>query len=227
MHSSNFEIELIVAAAGVGKRMGLGYPKQFLEVEGEPLFLKVLKTAEKIEKIKKIIVVTGKESIEFVKEICKKFEISKNVLVIEGGTERQYSIEKALAHCSNNSIIAVQDGVRPFMKYRYFKESIDILEKNREIAGVVIGVPLKDTIKKVDKNGYIVETPKRSDYIAVQTPQLFKAEILKKAYLKAKNDDFLGTDDASLVERIGGKIKFLEGDYENIKITTKEDLKFL
>ncbi|MGL4425265.1 MAG: IspD/TarI family cytidylyltransferase, partial [Cetobacterium sp.] len=86
---------------------------------------------------------------------------------------------------------------------------------------------LKDTIKKVGKDGYIIETPKREEYIAVHTPQIFRGKILKEAYKKAREDQFLGTDDSSLVEKIGGKIKVIIGDYDNIKITTVEDLKFL
>ena len=227
MYCGNSKITLIVAAAGVGKRMNLGYPKQFLEVAGEPLFLKVLKIAEKSSFINKIIIVTGKESINQVKETCEEFKIKKLQKIIEGGNERQYSIENALEYCQDNSIIAVQDGVRPFLKEKYFSEGLKILEENLEIDGIVVGVPLKDTIKRVDQNGIVIETPKREEYIAVHTPQIFRGEILKSAYRKAKEENFLGTDDSSLVERLGGKIKVIIGDYDNLKITTIEDLKFL
>ncbi|WP_297598620.1 2-C-methyl-D-erythritol 4-phosphate cytidylyltransferase [uncultured Cetobacterium sp.] len=227
MHCCNSKITLIVAAAGSGKRMKLGYPKQFLEIDGKPLFLKVLELAENIKVIADVIVVTGDEFVKYIENECFKNGIHKVSKVISGGNERQYSIEKALAHCSNDSIIAVQDGVRPFLKENYFTDALEILKNDSMVDGVVVGVPLKDTIKKIDLEGFVVETPKREEFIAVHTPQIFRGEILKKAYLKAKNEGFLGTDDSSLVERIGGKVRVLIGDYDNIKITTVEDLKHL
>lgn len=227
MYSGDSKITLIVAAAGVGKRMNLGYPKQFLEIEGKPLFLKVLEVAEKSSIIESIIVVTGLESIELVKKFCKEYQIQKVTRVVAGGKERQYSIENALEYCQDNSIIAVQDGVRPFLKEKYFSQALEILERNLDIDGAVVGVPLKDTIKRVNSNGEVIETPRRDEYIAIHTPQIFRGKILKEAYRKAREDKFLGTDDSSLVERIGGRIKVIIGDYDNLKITTVEDLKFL
>lgn len=227
MYSGDSKITLIVAAAGVGKRMNLGYPKQFLEIEGKPLFLKVLEVAEKSSIIESIIVVTGLESIELVKKFCKEYQIQKVTRVVAGGKERQYSIENALEYCQDNSIIAVQDGVRPFLKEKYFSQALEILERNLDIDGAVVGVPLKDTIKRVNSNGEVIETPRRDEYISIHTPQIFRGKILKEAYRKAREDKFLGTDDSSLVERIGGRIKVIIGDYDNLKITTVEDLKFL
>jgi len=227
MYCGNSKIVLIVAAAGVGKRMNLGYPKQFLEIDGKPLFINSLEVAEKSDSIDEIVITTGKESIELVKELCEIYGISKVKNIISGGKERQYSIENALEYCEDNSIIAVQDGVRPFLKDKYFSQALKMLEEDLKIDGIVVGVPLKDTIKKVNINGEVIETPKRDEYIAVHTPQIFRGNILKEAYKKARESNFLGTDDSSLVERIGGKIKVLIGDYDNIKVTTVEDLKFL
>lgn len=225
MYSCNSKITLIVAAAGVGKRMGLGYPKQFLEVDGKPLFIKTLEVAEKTQSIEKIIIVTNEENVDLVKELTEKFGISKIENVIPGGSERQYSIENALKLCEENEIIAVQDGVRPNLKEKYFTEALEKLERDVSLDGIVIGVKLKDTIKKVDENGIVIETPKREEYIAVHTPQIFRGKILKEAYNRAREEEFLGTDDSSLVERIGGKVGVILGDYDNIKITTVEDLK--
>jgi len=227
MYCGNSKITLIIAAAGIGKRMNLGYPKQFLEIDGKPLFMKPLEVAEKSDSVDEVIITTGEESIELVKELCKTYGISKVKNIVSGGKERQYSIENALEYCEDNSIIAVQDGVRPFLKERYFSESLEILDKDIELSGVVVGVPLKDTIKRVDLSGVVVETPKREQYIAVHTPQIFRGKVLKEAYNKARHDNFLGTDDSSLVERLGKEIKVIIGDYDNIKITTVEDLKFL
>lgn len=221
------KITLIIAAAGVGKRMKLGYPKQFLEIDGKPLFIRSLEVAERSEYVSEIIISTEQESIELVEQLCKKYKIFKVKNIISGGDERQYSIENALEYCEDNSIIAVQDAVRPFLKEKYFYQALEMFEEDLKIDGVVVGVPLKDTIKRVSIDGKVIETPKREEYIAVHTPQIFKGRILKEAYKKAREDNFLGTDDSSLVERIGGKVKILIGDYDNIKITTVEDLKFL
>lgn len=227
MYCGDSKITLIIAAAGVGKRMKLGYPKQFLEIDGKPLFIRSLEVAERSEYVSEIIISTEQESIELVEQLCKKYKIFKVKNIISGGDERQYSIENALEYCEDNSIIAVQDAVRPFLKEKYFYQALEMFEEDLKIDGVVVGVPLKDTIKRVSIDGKVIETPKREEYIAVHTPQIFKDRILKEAYKKAREDNFLGTDDSSLVERIGGKVKILIGDYDNIKITTVEDLKFL
>ena len=227
MYCGDSKITLIIAAAGVGKRMKLGYPKQFLEIDGKPLFISSLEIAERSEYVSEIIISTEQESIELVEQLCKKYRIFKVKNIISGGDERQYSIENALEYCEDNSIIAVQDAVRPFLKEKYFYQALEMFEEDLKIDGVVVGVPLKDTIKRVSIDGKVIETPKREEYVAVHTPQIFKGRILKEAYKKAREDNFLGTDDSSLVERIGGKVKILIGDYDNIKITTVEDLKFL
>lgn len=229
MFSSNSEIRytLIVAAAGMGKRMGLSYPKQFMEYNSKPLFIHVLEEGERSKYITDIVVVTGKELIKEVKYLCQKFRINKAKHIIEGGKERQDSIYNALKHCDKNSLIAVQDGVRPFFKDEYIEKALEELKNNQELDGVVIGVPVKDTIKIVDENGMIVSTPKRATLMAAHTPQVFRGEVLINAYEKAKEENFLGTDDSSLVERNGGLVKVVLGEYNNIKITTIEDLSFL
>ncbi len=229
MFSSNSEIRytLIVAAAGVGKRMGLSYPKQFLEHNGKPLFINVLEIGEKSKLISDIIIVTGKELIKEVKYMCEKFKITKVKEIAEGGKERQDSIYNALKFCDKNSIVAVQDGVRPFFKEKYLEDAFNELKNNPYIDGVVVGVPVKDTIKVVNEEGIIISTPVRRALVAAQTPQVFRGKILIEAYEKAKEENFLGTDDSSLVEKYGGKVKISLGDYGNIKITTIEDISFL
>ena len=229
MFSSNSEIRytLIVAAAGVGKRMGLSYPKQFLEHNGKPLFINVLEIGEKSKLISDIVIVTGKELIKEVKYMCEKFKITKVKEITEGGKERQDSIYNALKFCDKNSIIAVQDGVRPFFKEKYLEDAFNELKNNPHIDGVVVGVPVKDTIKVVNEAGIIISTPVRRALVAAQTPQVFRGKILIEAYEKAKEENFLGTDDSSLVEKYGGKVKISLGDYGNIKITTIEDISFL
>lgn len=219
------KVTLILAAAGVGKRMGLGYPKQFLEYNGKPLFILPLEVAQSSEIVDDIIISTNHDNVDIVKKYCEKYGIDKVRNVVAGGKERQDSINNALEHDDNSDIILVQDGVRPFLKEKYIKECCDVIEK--ENCGAVIGVKVKDTIKVINDNGIVENTPKRDTLIAVHTPQGFSGNILKAAYNRAKKENFLGTDDSSLVERLGYKVKIVLGDYDNIKITTQEDLTFL
>ncbi len=220
-----YKVTVIVAAAGVGKRMKLGYPKQFLEWNGKPLFITPLEVANNCSLVDDIIVTTNKENVEIVKDLCRKFKITKVKAVTPGGKERQNSIYNALLCDENSDIILVQDGVRPFLKEKYIKECCDIVAKEKK--GAIVGVKVKDTIKIINENMEVVSTPLRENLIAVHTPQAFPGNILKDAYKKAEEDGFLGTDDASLVERMGYPVKIVPGDYDNVKITTQEDLKFL
>lgn len=225
MYSSNFKVTMIVAAAGVGKRMGLGYPKQFLEYKGKPLFIMPLEVAQNSNIVDEIIVVTNKENVSLVENYCNQYGLSKVVKVTEGGKERQNSIYNALKYDNNSDIILVQDGVRPYLKEKYIEECCRVVAEER--LGAVVGVQVKDTIKVINESFEVVSTPKRADLVAVHTPQAFERKLLKEAYEIAERENFLGTDDSSLVERIGGKVKIVLGDYDNIKITTQEDLKFL
>lgn len=216
----------IVAAAGVGKRMNLGYPKQFLRHKDKEIFIMTLETIESSELVTDIIVVTKEEYIEKVKELIKKYSITKVKYVVAGGKERQDSIYNALEKIEEEAIVGVQDGVRPFIKKEYIEKAYYIA-KESGVDGAVVGVKVKDTIKVVGKNGSIENTPNRDYLIAAQTPQVFRLSTLKRAYGKAKEELFIGTDDSSLVERYGGVIKIVEGDYSNIKITSPEDLRYL
>ena len=226
MYSSDSEIKkrkitLILAAAGIGKRMGLDYPKQFFEHNGKPLFIFPLEIAEKSSLIDEIIIVTNENNIDLVEN---KYNIKKVKKILAGGKERQDSIYNALKEDEGSTYILVQDGVRPFMKEKYIEMTCAALDRDKSLAGAVIGVPVKDTIKVVGLDGEILATPNRAGLVAVHTPQTFRGDILKKAYKKAEAEKFLGTDDSSLVERIGEKVKIITGDYDNIKITTLEDL---
>ncbi len=216
----------IVAAAGVGKRMGLGYPKQFLEWEGKPIFIHTLEKINSNKLVTDIVVVTNSEYIEEVERYCREYSIHKVAKVVAGGRERQDSIYNAIQECRGSDLIGVQDGVRPFIEDGFIETAYEELRKDG-LDGVVVGVPVKDTIKVVDEDGIIQSTPVRSTLVAAQTPQVFKGEILVKAYEKAAEDRWLGTDDSSLVEYIGGRVRIVEGSYGNIKITTVEDLKHL
>ncbi len=217
----------IVAAAGVGKRMGLGYPKQFLEWVGKPVFIHTLEKIEKNNLVTDIVVVTGEEYIGTVEDYCRKYAITKLKCVVAGGKERQDSIYNALQECRDSDLIGVQDGVRPFVEERFIEDAWKVLSEDDSIQGTVVGVPVKDTIKVVDEDGIILSTPQRSTLAAAQTPQVFRGEVLVAAYEKARSEGYLGTEDSSLVEYMGVRVKMVEVSYGNIKITTKEDLKYL
>lgn len=219
----------IVAAAGIGRRMGLDYPKQFLEYKGEPIFLKVIKKIQESPLVTDIIIATNSEYIDTVEMLCKDKNISKLKKVVAGGNERQDSVYNALCHIEDieNTIVGVQDGVRPFIRESYIEEAYEELVDNEKISGVVIGVVVKDTIKILDEDGCVLETPNRAKLIAAQTPQVFRGADIMEAYKKANLENFYGTDSSSLLEKMGKKVKVIEGSYGNIKITTSEDLIYL
>ena len=227
MNMNKIKYYFIVTASGIGKRMGFSYPKQFHEIFGRPIFIKTLEEMSKSKFIDKVIIVTNKENIDKVKQHIDKYNINLEIEVIEGGSERQYSVYNAIKLINDrNAIIGVQDAVRPNIKVDYIDDTYIQLLENKDIDGFVVGVPSKDTIKIIDEHGFITSTPKREYIFNAHTPQVFNSEILIKAYEMADKDNFLGTDDASLVERINGKIKIYVGEYDNIKVTTIDDLKF-
>lgn len=219
----------IVAAAGIGKRMGFDYPKQFFEYQGRPLFLKSVEKIYNNNKVEKIVVVTNKELIRVVEEEISKYGFSDKCIVTEGGKERQDSIYNGLKliENSNDMIVGIHDGVRPFIKDEYIDNAFKILSDRNDIDGVVTAIKVKDTIKIVKDNGVIEYTPVRDTLMAAQTPQVFRMNVIIKSYENAYRDNFYGTDDSSLLERYGKNVVVCEGGYDNIKITTPEDLKYL
>lgn len=221
----------IIAAAGKGTRLDVNKPKQFMEYKEQPLYINIVKELEKNIKIKGIIIVTKTDHIEEVYNKARQFTL-KELYVIEGGRERQDSIYKALNFMKENkisgkSIVGIQDGARPFIKQEYIDKTYDIILNNDNIDGVVVGVKAKDTIKIINEKGFIENTPIRENVMIAHTPQVFKYEILKDAYDTAYKLGYYGTDDSSLVEILGKKVFIFEGDYDNIKITTKEDLIYI
>ena len=213
-------VTAIIPAAGASRRMGTNTNKIFLELGGESILIRTLKTFSKSARIGLLIVVTNE--IEAVTEILSATPNLKSWLVTAGGNERQYSIANGLKLVpADSEIILVHDAARPLIELQTIENVIDAAEK---FGGAIAAVPEKNTIKIIDAAGFVKSTPNRANLVEVQTPQGFKREILLKAYAQAETDKFLGTDDASLVERIGGKIKIVPSTYKNIKITTPEDI---
>ena len=215
-------VAAIFPAAGSSTRMGGGGNKNLLELAGEPVLLRTLKIFSQVERVKFLIVIVAAHEIETVEKILRATENLKPWRVTVGGSERQYSIANGLKFLPGDAeIILVHDAARPLISVRTIGEVIDAAEK---FGGAIAAVPAKDTIKIVDAENFVKFTPPRKNLVAVQTPQGFRREILLRAYEKAAQENFLGTDDASLVERLGARIKIVASSYENIKITTPEDI---
>ena len=213
-------VTAIFPAAGASRRMGAGTNKIFMELDGESILVRTLKTFSQSARINFLIVVTNE--VETVTEILNATSNLKPFAVTKGGNERQYSIANGLKLVpAESEIILVHDAARPLINLETIEKVIDAAEK---FGGAIAAVPEKNTIKIIDAEGFVKSTPPRAELVAVQTPQGFQKEILMRAYEQAAIDNFLGTDDASLVERIDGKIKIVQSSYKNIKITTPEDI---
>lgn len=214
----------IVLAAGQGKRMKSKIQKQFLLLKEKPVLYYSLSCFEKSREIDEIIIVTGIDSIEYVKkEIVEHFGLQKVKAVVAGGKERYDSVYEGLMACKNCDYVFIHDGARPFVTEEMIKRG----KQSVLVYGAcVLGMPSKDTVKIVDKDGIVESTPKRELVWNVQTPQIFSYAKIWEAYQKAKQEGMQGiTDDAMVMEQYGSlKVKLEEGSYDNIKITTPEDI---
>ncbi len=215
-------VTAIVAAAGLGRRMGRGINKVFIPLFNRPVLIYSMLALSSCPEVDNLIVVAVADETEMVKTMLTNATGLKRWQVVEGGSERQYSIGNALkAVPESTEIILVHDGARPLIEPELISRLIAAARRYRA-AGVA--VPVKDTIKTVDKEGFVIGTPARHTLWAIQTPQAFEAGILRQAYRQAAEEDYLGTDDAGLVERLGVQVKIVQGSYSNIKITTPEDI---
>ena len=213
----------IIVAAGKGKRMERDYNKQYIHLEGKPIVARTLLHFENHEIIDEIIIVVGQGEVEFCREnIVEKYNLSKIRKIVEGGEERYHSVHNGIKAVSHQcEVVLIHDGARPFVTREIINESI----ASANIYGCsIVGMPVKDTIKTIDEEGFVKDTPKRENIWLVQTPQTFKKEIILRAHQKREMENLSVTDDAMLVEALGGRVKMIRGSYENIKITTPEDL---
>lgn len=214
----------IILAAGKGKRMQSDVPKQYLLLEGHPILFYSIRAFEE-SFIDEIILVTGKDEVEYCKkEIVARYGFQKVKKVVAGGRERYHSVYEGLKAIDNTDYVYIHDGARPFV-------TNEILERVRkeveQYKACVVGMTVKDTIKIAGKDNIVKDTPNRNMVWQIQTPQTFSYALVKEAYDKLmKNEDDSITDDAMVVEKmLQYPIKLVEGSYENIKITTPEDLK--
>ncbi len=217
------KVTALIPAAGVGKRMGRTVAKQFLPLGDMPMLAHTLLAFQRASEIDEIIPILSQEDMEgCLRDIIEGFHITKVRTLVVGGKERQDSVANGLHKLEKDTaVVVVHDGVRPFVTYEMIKEAVDCARKGECVA---VGVPLKDTVKEVNAKSVVVHTLERSRLWAIQTPQAFPIKIIKQAYAEAVKQNTRGTDDATLVERMGNKVRVIMGSYENIKITTPEDL---
>ena len=219
----------IVLSAGRGTRMNSDVPKQYMELEGKPVLYYSLKAMED-SFIDEIILVAGADDISYCKEeIVAKYNLSKVKAVVAGGKERYHSVWNGLRCVADADYVFIHDGARPVLKEDVLLRALD---GAKECDACVVGVPVKDTIKIVDEEGLVTETPPRNRMFQVQTPQVFKYPLIRSAYERLQKEEtallekgVAITDDAMVVELLTDtKVKIVMGSYENIKITTPEDL---
>ena len=213
----------IVLAAGKGTRMNAGMNKQFMLINDRPLLAQTLAAFQSCNAIDSIILVAGREELKTCKEqILDVYGFDKVDKLVSGGSERQQSVYNGILELEDDcSIVVIHDGARPILPEGIIEKCID----GAKIYGAVsAGMPAKETIKILNEEGFVQYTPERGKVWVTQTPQAFKRDIIEKAHETANIKGISGTDDAFLVECMGIKVKMLEGSYENIKITTPEDI---
>lgn len=220
-----FKSIALIPAAGMGKRMGASINKQYLQLNDVPIVARTISVFEQSPLIDAVYLVIPAEEIPYCqKNIVEMFGFSKIAAIVPGGKERQNSVLNGLKamreHVSDDDVILIHDGVRPLITEHLLAESI---KTARLHDGALTAVPVKDTIKTV-RDGVVCGTPPRESLWQAQTPQSFRFGKILDAHLSAEAAGFIGTDDASLVERVGGEVYIISGDYRNIKITTPEDL---
>jgi 2-C-methyl-D-erythritol 4-phosphate cytidylyltransferase len=212
----------LITAAGKGLRMQSPTPKQYLALGGKPILAQTLQVFEECSAIDGIYIIVPQDQMDMVqKDIVEKYHFKKVLKVVRGGRMRQYSVWNGLKAISTGcSIVVVHDGVRPLISPRLIAQSIETARKS---GAAVVAVLARDTVKRAAAGKKIQTLPREEIWLA-QTPQTFQFPLLMKAYLKAHQDNVLGTDDAFLVERLGYPVTLVPGDHSNIKITTPEDL---
>jgi len=216
-------VRVIIAAAGKGSRMKSSTNKQYMLLNGRPVLAYSLDFFEHSDLVDEIVVVCAVEETEYCqREVISPFKYSKVSAVIAGGKERQDSVWQGLQRLNpDTEMVAIHDGARPLLSVRVFA---DLVREAGEWGAAVPGILSKDTLKSGDRDGFVRQTLDRNTIFAIQTPQVFNYQELMTAYKGALDEDFRGTDDASLFEYFIGRVKIVEGDCNNIKITTPTDL---
>lgn len=217
------DYEVIIPAAGQGKRMKASKNKLWIELKNSPIIAHTLSVFGTDKHCKQIILPINPAEKEEFNRLIKTLSLPTPIVLINGGSERQYSVSNGLKALSDEAeIVLVHDGARPFINHSMLR---NLIADAKEFGASVLAIPVKDTIKQV-RDTMVEKTIDRSSLWAIQTPQAFRVSLLKEAHEAAVITNYLGTDDASLVEQIGKRVAITEGNYDNIKITTPEDLYF-
>jgi len=216
-------VGVILAAAGQARRMGMGINKVYILLQGKPVLEHSLHFFSRRPEVRRIVVVVNPKDSERCREIIARFPDQDRIIVVNGGKERQESVERGLAAMPEDiPLVAVHDGARPLVSGSLFERLLDAISDS--CAGVIPGLPVNDTVKQVDERGLVAMTVPRQGLYAVQTPQIFRSDVLRLCYQKAARDGFCGTDDAGLVEHYGYLVRIVPGDSRNIKITAPDDI---
>ena len=216
------EASALIPAAGRGERLGRGVNKCFAPVAGKPILAHTISVFESCEAIGEIVLVVGEGEIQAASDLVSQYHFAKVREIVPGGAHRQDSVSRGLAKITG-SIVAIHDGARPLVTHRIITDSIDAAKR---MGACIAAVPVIDTIKSASPEGIISSTLDRRDLYAVQTPQTFRTDLIRRAYDLAFADGYYATDDAALVERMGEEVAIVEGSHDNIKITTQSDLEF-
>lgn len=214
---------VIVVAAGQGQRMQTSVNKVFLELAGQSVIKYSLDVFAGLEDVAEIVVVAHPEELELMKaKIDDGFCSRRPIKVVPGGAERQHSVRAGLEALDDRlDFVAVHDAARPLLSVFLAQR---VIQAAREFNAACPGVPSKDTLKEADEEGNVCHTLDRSRIYRIQTPQVFRMDMLKNAYVQASNEGFLGTDDAVLFEKYCGPVRIVPGEEQNLKITTREDM---
>ena len=216
-------VSAIIVAGGSGSRMGTRTKKQYLKIKDKEILVYAVECFEKMPEIQEIIVVTGKEECSYVEHLLRDtYKLSKVRAVVAGGKERQDSVFNGIQVVNNKAdYVVIHDGARPLITEEVVRAGLNTAYMQR---ASIIAVPVKDTIKVVNKEGKVETTPDRNTLWSIQTPQIFERELITYAHQYAKEHGLSATDDSMLVEAIGVPVYITEGHYTNIKITTPEDM---
>jgi 2-C-methyl-D-erythritol 4-phosphate cytidylyltransferase len=219
------DVSVVIAAGGKGRRMGAGTPKQFLFLGGVPVLERTIAAFHSLHSVREIVLVVPADCIPRTRALVRRAGFKKVSEVVEGGEERQSSVFNGLERCSFRSgVVLVHDAVRPLVGRRTV---MSVIRAARRYGAAVAGIPVKDTIKIESQAhpGFYARTLRREELWAVQTPQGFMFPLLWEAHRRVRSSGFVGTDDASLVERMGTPVRIVPGSETNIKITTPDDRK--
>ncbi len=217
----------IILAAGESMRMGGKINKVFLKITGKPLIYWTIKAFEKHKLISGIILVAKKRDFDQMTKIVKKYRFSRVISVVEGGKMRQdsaYQGLKAIENLDSAEIVLFHNGVNPLVSSA---EITRVIVAAKKYSTALVAQPVRDTVKQINNGLFVKKTLDRRKLWLAQTPQAIKYELAKTAFKKAKKQGFYGTDDVSLVERLGKRVKIVPASWQNIKVTTKEDLNFV